>query len=116
MVLESLQAQTLIIWFNNLKINQLGQMAAVNDLLRPFEDNINLGDPTGIKLYLRATKEIDKEIDKLDIPISNAKYIAYFFLSLSKIYSRVRLAFMVEADTDTNNMFIVVEKIHIEDI
>ena len=42
-------------------------MADVNYLLSAFEGNINHGDPTGIKLYLQATKDIDKETDKLYI-------------------------------------------------
>ena len=33
-------------------------MAAVIDLLRPFEDNINPGHTTGLKIYLQSEKEI----------------------------------------------------------
>ena len=33
------------------------------------------GDSTGLKMYVQATKEIDKEYDKLDILILNDKYI-----------------------------------------
>ena len=61
-------------------------MAAANYVLRPFEGNINPRNPTGLKLYLQATKEIDKETDKLDISVSNAKDIVYRFLSLSNKY------------------------------
>ena len=67
MVLTSLQAQPLIKSFNNLNTNQPVQTEAVNYVLIPFEGNINPGDPTGLKLYLQATKDIDKETDKLDI-------------------------------------------------
>ena len=38
-----------------------------NYVLSPFRGNINPRDPQGIKLYLQATKEIDKESDKLYI-------------------------------------------------
>ena len=44
-------------------------MAAVNHVLNPFEGNTNLGYPTGLKLYLQATIEIDKETDKLNISV-----------------------------------------------
>ena len=60
MVLTSLQAQTLINWFNHININKSVHMAAVNYVFIPFEGNINPGDPTGLKLYLQVTKEIDK--------------------------------------------------------
>ena len=63
----SSQAQKLINWFNYIIINQLFQMAAVNDVIRLFEGNINIGDPTGLKLYLQEMKEIDRESYKLDI-------------------------------------------------
>ena len=42
-------------------------MAAVNYVLIQFEGITNHGDPTGLKLFIRATKEIHKETDKLDI-------------------------------------------------
>ena len=42
-------------------------MEDVNYVLNPFGVNINTGYLQGIKLYLQATKYIDKEIDKLDI-------------------------------------------------
>ena len=38
----------------------------INYVLSQFEVNINPGDPMGIKLYLKSTKEIDKEADKLE--------------------------------------------------
>ena len=38
-------------------------------LFRPFEGNINHRYPTGIKPNLQATKDTDKETDKLDISI-----------------------------------------------
>ena len=47
---------------NNLNINQQVQISYpfVNYAIIPFEGNINTGDPQGIKLYLKSTKEIDK--------------------------------------------------------
>ena len=42
-------------------------MADVNYFLILFEDNINHGDPTGLNFFIQATKEIDKQTDKLDI-------------------------------------------------
>ena len=48
-------------------------MAAVNLVPIPFEGSINPGDPTGIKLYFQANKEIDEGIGKLDILVSNSK-------------------------------------------
>ena len=41
----------------------------VNYVLIPFKGNINPGDPQGIKLYLQATKEIEKESHKLDVKV-----------------------------------------------
>ena len=61
-------------------------MAVVNYLLSPFEGNINTEYPTGLKIYLQATKEIDKKTEKIYISVLNAKDIIYHFLSLSKKY------------------------------
>ena len=72
MILIVLQAQTLISCFNHLNINQPVHMYAVNECFSPFEGNINPGYPTRLKLYLQATKEIDKETDKIYILVSNA--------------------------------------------
>ena len=58
-------------------------MAALNYVLIPSEGNINPGYPTGIKLYLQATKEIDKETDKLDISF-------YITKKLKSITSKTR--------------------------
>ena len=71
MALTSLQTQIFINKFNNLNTNQQVQMAspAVNYVLRPFEGNINPVYITGIKLYLQATKDIDKETNKLYISV-----------------------------------------------
>ena len=60
MVLVSLQVQKPINLFNHINSNKLVQTEAVNYVLIPFEGNINPEDPTGIRLYLQATKEIDK--------------------------------------------------------
>ena len=84
MVFTSLQAQTRIHRFNHININKTVHMADVNYVLRPFEGNINTGDPTGIKLYIQLTKDIENETHKLDIPLSNAKDIVDHFISLAK--------------------------------
>ena len=50
-----------------MNINQQVKMdadTAVNYVLILFEGNINTVDQQGIKLYLQATKEVDKEYDK----------------------------------------------------
>ena len=60
MVLKRRQSQLLINQFNHLNINQPVHMAGVNSVLIPFEGGINHGDPTGIKTFLQATKDIDK--------------------------------------------------------
>ena len=60
MVLTSLQAQELMNWSNHLKIIQPVHMETVNYVRRPFEGNINPGNPMGLRLDLQATKEIDK--------------------------------------------------------
>ena len=41
--------------------------AEVNYVLSPSEENINPGNPQGLKIYLQSTKEVEKEADKLDI-------------------------------------------------
>ena len=74
-------------------------MSDVNYLLTPFEGNINPVYLTGVKLYLQATKDIDKETEKLDISVSNAKDIVYYFLSLAKKYVWGRLSCMVNSGT-----------------
>ena len=50
---------------NQSKITEMA--AEVNYVLIPSEENITPGDPKGLKIYLRATKEVEKEADKLDI-------------------------------------------------
>ena len=74
MVLTRTQEQILINNFNNISTNQKVHMAApvVNHVIRPFEGNINHGYQQVLKMYLQATKEIDKEAEKLDITVSNA--------------------------------------------
>ena len=73
----------------------------VNYVLIPFEGDINPGDPQGLKLYLQSTKEIFEEVEKLDIPVSNAKDIIDYFLSLSNKYGwgRLELIFLLELST-----------------
>ena len=80
-------------------------MAAVNYVLSPFKGNINPGDPTMINIYPQATKYMDKENDRLDISVSNAKGIIYHFLSLAKQYGWECLKFMVGISTGANNIF-----------
>ena len=63
------QSHLLVNQFNHLNTNQQFQMTAVNDLLSLFEENINPGDPTELKLYFQTTKNIDKATDKLDISV-----------------------------------------------
>ena len=77
----------------------------MNYVLSPFEGKINPGYPHGLKLYLKSTKEIDKESDKLDISVSNAKDIIYCFLCLAKKYGWVRLAFTVDTGAGAKNIF-----------
>ena len=77
----------------------------VNCILSLFEEKINPGDITGIKLYLQATKEIYKEDDKLDIPVSNAKDIIDDFLSLANKYGSGRFSFIVQTGAGAKNIF-----------
>ena len=77
----------------------------VNYVISPFEDNINPGDPKGLKLYLQETKDIDKEADKLDISVSNAKDIIDHFLSIANKYGWGRLELMVQTGAVPKNIF-----------
>ena len=77
----------------------------VNYVISPFEGNINPGDPKGIKLYLKATNQIDKESEKLDISVSNTKDLIDHFLSLDNKYGWVRLAFLIKTGAGAKNMF-----------
>ena len=80
MVLTRRQEKLLIHQFNNINTNIHVNMAApIIYVLSSFEGNINTGYPTEIKLHLQATKEIDKEAEKLDISVSNAKDIIDHF-------------------------------------
>ena len=69
--------------------------ASINYLLSPFKGNIYLRYPTSLKIYLQATNKIDKETEKLDISVSNAKDIIDPFIILANKYGWGRLAFMV---------------------
>ena len=91
-------------------------MEAVNDVIRPFEGNINPGYPTGIKVDIQPTKQIDKENDKLYISVSNTKEILDQFLSLANKYGWVCLALMLGTDTGVNKVFRGVEQIQFEEI
>ena len=116
MFLTRLQEQTLIKQFNHIYMNQLVQIASVNYVLRPFEGNINPGDPKAIKIYPQATKGIDKESYKLDISVSNSKEVIDQFLSLADKYVWGCLSFMLNTVTDANSIFKVVYQIQIADM
>ena len=55
---------------------------------------------TGDKIYLQATKDIDKEADKLNILVSNDKDSIDHFLSLANKYGWVLIAFMVDTGAE----------------
>ena len=95
--------------------NQLFHMVDISYVLCPFEGNINSRYPTGIKIYIQLTKEIEKN-DKLDISFSNAKDIIDHFLSLNKNCGWVYLAFRVGTVSGQNNIFRVIKKINLADI
>ena len=84
---------------------------SVNYVLSPLEGNINNGDPQGLKLYIQATKGIEKEADKLDISVPNAKDIIDHFLILANKYGWGRLAFTVDTDAGENKIFRKVKNI-----
>ena len=58
-----------------------------------------------LKFYPLSKKEIDKEADKLDISVSNAKDIIYYFLSLYKRYVLGRLVLLVDTGSGKNKIF-----------
>ena len=88
----------------------------VNYVLTSFEGKINPGDTQGLKVYPQATKEIDKEADKVDITVSIIKDIIDYFLSLAKKYSWVCLELMVQTGSGEKNIFMQVEHIQLSDI
>ena len=120
MVMSIIQQKIIISQFSNLSTNQRVHMAdpAMNYVLNPFEGKLNTEycRSTGNKIYLQATKEIDKESNKLDISISNDKYIVDHFLIQSNKYGRGSLGFMVETGVGTNNIFRQIQKIQVADI
>ena len=73
MILKFLLAQMLMNLFKHLNINQPVYMAAVFYFISPLEENIHPVDPMGLKIYLQAAKEIDKETEKLDSSVSNVQ-------------------------------------------
>ena len=77
MVLLSLKSQTQTNCFNHINTNQPIQMTDVNYVLIPFEGDTKYGDPMGLKLYLQATNDIDKETYRLDIPVYITKSLDY---------------------------------------
>ena len=91
-------------------------MVPVNYVMSPIEWKINPGDTTRIGIYVRSTKEINKETEKLHISVLNAKDIVYQSLSISNKYGWGRLDFMVNTGTVTMNIFRLVEQIILEAI
>ena len=77
----------------------------VNNVISPFEGNINTRKPQGITLYIQATREIEKEYDMLDISVSNTKDIIDNFPILENKYGWGRLIFMVNTTEGNKNIF-----------
>ena len=98
-----------------MKINQPVHVVDVNYVVSPLKMNINHGHSKGLKIYLQATKEIDKQTDKLDISVSNSKGITYDFISPGNKYVWGRFAFMLNTCTGAK-YFRVLEQIMLEDI
>ena len=67
MVLNILQAQTIINCFKHLNINKPVHMTAVNYVLSLLKGTYILEIQRLSNLYLQGTKEIDKETDILNI-------------------------------------------------
>ena len=42
-------------------------MAVVNYVLSIFEGDTNPGDPQGLKIYIQATSEIEKYLEKIEL-------------------------------------------------
>ena len=85
-------------------------------MILPFEGNINPVYPQGIRIYLQATKEIDKGYDKLDISVSNSKDIIDHFISLANKYGLWYLVLMVDNCVGAKNILWQVDNIKISDI
>ena len=83
MVLTRIQLQAPISKLNNTNINQI-DVDPVIYVLSPFDGILNPIDLHWIKLYLQEKNDIDKQDEKLDISISNTKYILDHFLSQAK--------------------------------
>ena len=88
----------------------------INYVLIPFEGNINTVDTKGVNIYLRATKEIYMEAERLDISVSNAKYIIDHFISIANKYGWGRLSFMVKNSANANIIFREVYQIQLAGI
>ena len=112
------QAQILINHFNSLFINQQFQMVAlvVNNVISPFDGNINPVDSQGIKLYFQAKKQIYKETDGIYISVSNSKDIIDHFPILDNKYVWRCLSCMLDTGAGANNIFSQVEQPHISDM
>ena len=89
------QAQILINPVNNLSVNQQIQITdpVVDYVFSPFRGNINPVNIQGLKIYIKPTKEIYKEYNKLYISVPNAKDIIDNFLSIANKFVWGRLFF-----------------------
>ena len=89
--------------------------SVVKCVLSPFEVNMNTGDPQGLKLYLQAKSQIDKEYDQIYISFLNVKDVVDHFLTLANKYCQRHLIFMLETSAGPKNIFSQVENIQIAD-
>ena len=93
------------------------QAAMTTFALCQFEQDINPGDSTGLKLYLQATKEIEKEEDCLEVSVSNAKDVLDYFTALASRFGWARLTNRIAVDGDeTKSIFKQVESLSVEDL
>ena len=87
MLLARIKQQILITQFRKLNVNkQIHNMLAVNYVLIPFRGKINTGDPQGLNIYLKLTRELKKETEKLNIEFSKSKDIVEHLILLKKIW------------------------------
>ena len=59
-------------------------MASEKYGLSLFEVNINPCYPQGLKIYPQETKDTEKELDNIEVSVSNKKYGLNHFLGISK--------------------------------
>ena len=74
------------------------------------------GDQQRIKLYLLATRKIDKGSEKLEISVSNVKDIIDLFLSLANNYGRGRIEFMIQTSSSNKRICWKSDQINIMDM